>query len=221
MTDNIVYAMAPPPGVSRDPEAPGHSTSLIAIVCTFLPLAGVAMVIRLYTRARITRRVAIDDYVMLVAFCFGTFLNIEALLMLNYGLGKHLWNVPLEPDLNPDLVIRDILVSVAYFVAMGCAKCSILLLYLRIFTTTGIQRIIWAVLVYTAGFSFAAAATTLFSCNPVTGAWIMKATDHVRCINSPAFYFANAGLNITSDLMTVAIPIPKLFTLRMPWRRKV
>lgn len=59
--NNTIYIMNPPEGVLRDPGAPPDATALIAVISLLLPLAAVAVVIRLYTRARINLHVAVDD----------------------------------------------------------------------------------------------------------------------------------------------------------------
>lgn len=67
-----VFAMEPPNGVLRNPDAPVHVTSIIVVVSVFLPLSAVAVGIRLYTRAKITGQVAVDDC-MCLSFFFSFF----------------------------------------------------------------------------------------------------------------------------------------------------
>lgn len=59
--NGVVYSMAPPDGVIPNYENPYKATSLLVIVGIFLPLATVTMVIRMYTRAIISAKVAFDD----------------------------------------------------------------------------------------------------------------------------------------------------------------
>lgn len=179
---------------------------------------------------------------MLTAFFFASFVNIDALIckfsqprvdtsetrasnadfaVLNYGLGKHIWNVPLQPDFFPKFCLHSVISETCFCIASGCAKSSILLFYLRIFPTTGTQKAIWATLFFNVGYSFAGTCVGIFHCDPVAASWNLEAQKSARCVNAPAFYFAYTSLNITSDLLTLAIPIPKLVLLPVPWKQKI
>lgn len=141
--------------------------------------------------------------------------------MLKHGLGKHVWNVPLEPDLYPLWMRDDLLTQVFFILATVLSRCSILLFYLRIFITRDIKWTVWLSLTLVISTGVACQSAILFSCYPVSASWTLSKVPTARCINRPLFYYAEAGLFIVLDFLTVLIPIPKLRALRMPMKQKI
>lgn len=141
--------------------------------------------------------------------------------MLNYGLGKDLWDVPLQPDLYPKWMVRNIVAAMVFCTATGVAKGSILLFYLRIFPSKTMKIAIWAVFAFTLGYSLASVLVNAFSCNPISGSWSLEESLVAVCINRPAFYFAQAGLGIATDIATVVVPLPALKSLHLRTKQKV
>ncbi|KAK9417635.1 hypothetical protein SUNI508_01392 [Seiridium unicorne] len=219
--NGILYAMAPPDGVTPNNENPYEATSLIAITGVFLPLSVITMVIRLYTRAIISGKVAFDDILMAIAMVLNIVMVALVLDMLNYGLGKHMWDVPLQPDLYPRWMIRNVVAAMIFCAATGLAKGSILLFYLRIFPSKMMKIVIWTVFGFTLSYSLASFLVNIFSCNPVAGSWRLEDSLVAVCINRPAFYFAQAGLGIATDIATVVVPLPALKSLQLRTKQKI
>lgn len=121
--------------------------------------------------------------------------------MLKYGLGKHLWNVPIT-DLYPyfnavsisvptssydqaDQVLlqENLLAAIFFCAATGLAKGSILLFYLRIFPSKKVVYTVWSVFAFTIAYSLACVFVNIFSCNPVKASWDLTAAATGVCIN--------------------------------------
>ncbi|KAK8052513.1 hypothetical protein PG993_003898 [Apiospora rasikravindrae] len=220
MYQGVMYAAAPPPGVTPDPDEPHQATALVVVTGIFLPLAVISMAIRMYTRAAIVRKVAFDDYLMFAATILNIGMCILVLQMLNFGLGKHLWNVPLS-DLYPRWMLNNVIAAILFCLATGLAKGSILLFYLRIFPSKPMRLAIWAVFAFTIGYSAASALVNVFSCRPIQGSWRLEDSATAVCINRPAFYFAQAAFGIATDIATVLLPLPMLRSLHLPLKQKV
>lgn len=141
--------------------------------------------------------------------------------MLNYGLGKDLWDVPLQPDLYPKWMVRNIVAAMIFCAATGLAKGSILLFYLRIFPSKAMKLAIWLVFGFTLSYSLASVLVNAFSCNPIAGSWSLQESLTAVCINRPAFYFAQAGLGIATDIATVVVPLPALKSLQLRTKQKI
>lgn len=140
--------------------------------------------------------------------------------VLNFGLGKHLWNVPLS-DLYPRWMLYNVVAAILFCLATGLAKGSILLFYLRIFPSKPMRMAIWGVFAFTIGYSVASALVNVFSCNPIQGSWRLEESATAVCINRPAFYFAQASFGIATDIATVILPLPMLKSLHLPLKQKV
>ena len=145
--------------------------------------------------------------------------------MLDYGLAKHMWDVPLT-DLSPGFLkvrIRnafssiervlltdnlkwDLLAAIIYCAGTAASKSSILLFYLRIFPGRTFQIAVWIAAFFVVGYNLATIFANIFSCNPIAKSWdVMIPTG--ACINRPLLYFANAGLGIFTDFVTLLLPL--------------
>ncbi|KAI6511426.1 hypothetical protein MCOR12_009299, partial [Pyricularia oryzae] len=184
-------------------------------------LVVITFAIRIYTRACLTRALSMDDYVMAVAVAWTTVFMIAALNNAKWGMGKDIWDVPLEPNIFPAFLLCRLISSVAFCLATGFAKGSILLFYLRIFPTRKMRYIVWILFGFTVGYSVASAIVNVFSCDPVEASWRIEYATTARCINRGHFYYTQAALGILTDIATVVTPLPMLKTLRLPMRQKV
>ncbi|PVH80998.1 hypothetical protein DL98DRAFT_560006 [Cadophora sp. DSE1049] len=220
LVDGIVYSAPAPDGYIPDFNRPYDATALIACIGVFLPLAVITSAIRIYTRSRIVSDLAIDDYLMLMALACSIVLTGFILNLLNYGLGKHLYDVPLNM-LYPNFLFSNVLAAIFFCAATGFAKASILLFYGRIFPSRTFKFIILSLVVFTVSYSLASVLVNVFSCKPVSGSWELSLAATAVCINRPVFYFAQAGLGIFTDFATLAAPLPFLWKLQMPVRQKI
>lgn len=59
-----------------------------------------------------------------------------------------------------------------------------------------------------------------FQCSPIRAAWDLSIKEKT-CINTNAFYLANAALNIFTDLLTYTLPIRLVFDLQLPQKQKI
>ncbi|KAK0101938.1 hypothetical protein ONS95_001253 [Cadophora gregata] len=218
--DEIVYSAAPPDGYVPDFNRPYDAAALIACIGVFLSLAVITSAIRMYTRSRIVSDLAIDDYLMLIALVCSIVLTGFILNLLNYGLGKHMYDVPLN-ILYPEFLFNNVLAAIFFCAATGFAKASILLFYGRIFPSRTFKWLILGLVAFTASYSLASVLVNVFSCKPVSGSWDFSLATTAVCINRPLFYFAQAGLGIFTDFATLAAPLPFLWKLQMPVRQKI
>ncbi|KAJ1323682.1 alpha-methylacyl-CoA racemase [Microdochium nivale] len=218
--EGILYALAPPPGVVPNKDAPYHAANILGVIGVFLPITTAVMAIRIYTRVSLSGNFAFDDYLMTIAFVLGIIMIGFILDMLNWGLGKHMWDVPLY-HLMPNWSFDNVMAAIMFCAATGFAKGSILLFYLRIFPTRNMRWAVWLAFSFVLGFSAASVLANIFSCNPVSGSWDPATSATAVCINRPVFYFAQAGLGIFADILTLVLPLPMLRTLQLPARQKV
>ena len=110
--------------------------------------------------------------------------------------------------------------QVVYKVTINATKVSIVLLYLRIFTPGKAFRY-WckALLVFVGSYGLLSLMLTIFQCRPPGRAW--DRSQNGNCINLTAFWYANAGFSLFSDIAILVFPIPVISTLHLPWRQKM
>ncbi|KAJ5746202.1 hypothetical protein N7520_011384 [Penicillium odoratum] len=220
MANDITPASSPPAGQTSnfiDPDYCG--IKFVVVNCVFLTLAVIALVVRIWTRLFIVRSFRADDVLMLMAFALSCVLTGVTLDMLNWGLAKHMWDVPLD-TYSPMFSKLNLVAAIIYCAATGFTKCSVLIFYLRIFPSRKFHIAVWTIVFIAAGYSVASILANIFSCNPIAKSWDLTITTG-SCMNRPVFYFANAGLGIFTDFATVAVPIPWIYRLQMPTRQKV
>ncbi|XEU97404.1 hypothetical protein FSHL1_002690 [Fusarium sambucinum] len=196
--NGVLYPMDPPPGMVRDIDQTAESAPLVVITA-----------------------LSFDDYLMILSWVCNVLLVAFTLNMTNYGMGKHLWNVPFSPDLFPNFSLNNLLAAIFFCAATGFAKGSILVFYLRIFPMRSARILIWTAFAFIMGYSTASVVANIFSCDPIRGSWDPEVIATAKCINRPVFYFLQAGLGIFADILTVLIPLPWLKTLRLPKKQKI
>ncbi|KAJ5246363.1 hypothetical protein N7468_001346 [Penicillium chermesinum] len=201
-TDATTPVLPPPAGQTSNfvnPEYRGQT--FVVTSCVFLAVAVCSLILRVWTRVFIVRSIWIDDYLMIVALVLSCVLIGVTLDMTNWGLGEHMWDVPMD-HFSPNFEQRNLAAAAIYCAATGFTKCSVLVFYTRIFPSRNFHRLVWALVTIAAGYSFASVLANVFSCNPIAMSWDSRITKGT-CMNRPVFYFANAGLGIFTDFATV------------------
>ncbi|KAJ5488846.1 hypothetical protein N7539_003736 [Penicillium diatomitis] len=221
MTSNtIIPAMPPPAGHTSNFVNPDYiGGKFVAVNCIFLSLALISLGVRIWTRCFVVRNFRWDDYLMIMALILSCILSALTLDMLNWGLGKHMWDVPMS-SVTPKFLKLNVIAAIIYCAATGFTKISVLIFYLRIFPSRNFHFAVWTIVFIAGGYSVASIMANIFSCNPIPKSWDLTITTG-SCMNRPVFYFANAGLGIFTDFATVAVPIPWLRRLQMPIRQKI
>ncbi|THW38363.1 hypothetical protein D6D25_04925 [Aureobasidium pullulans] len=105
--------------------------------------------------------------------------------MVSLGLGKHLWDVPLE-SYSPSFLRAWLTVAVLYSACMLTMKLSVLMLYRRLFPIQNF-RIQW---------------------------WDVSVSEH-KCINRTALYIAYTVMNSISTWWILLMPMPIIWSLAL------
>ncbi|PGH29743.1 hypothetical protein GX50_07497 [[Emmonsia] crescens] len=209
----------PPPGVEPNLIDPvsrgGHG---IVVNAVFLPLTVLTVVVRLLTRGIFLRYIWFDDYVMIFALLCVIAFAIVMIISVDYGLGKHIWDIPLWRHIS---YLRLTMVeSILYICGTAGMKISIILFYLRIFPPSRVHIVCDALIIFILCYSIASIFVIIFMCQPIAKFWDVRIT-HGHCVNRAAAYYANAGLSIATDIMTLVIPMPLIRRLKIPLRQKI
>lgn len=80
---------------------------------------------------------------------------------------------------------------------------------------------IWIVLIICIAWLVSIFFTSIFQCSPVSKAWDPTHMAPGRCIDELSFYIASAGTDLLTDVMILSLPVPMVFRLQMPLRRKL
>lgn len=106
-----------------------------------------------------------------------------------------------------------------YCVSVSLVKASLLALYLHLSPSRAYRSLSYIALVLVAGHFISGLTVTAFQCTPVPYLW--DKTIKGRCIQTGIFYFINAGLNVFTDVLIFALPMPMLWGIGLPKRQKL
>ncbi|KAH7418896.1 hypothetical protein BKA64DRAFT_655508 [Cadophora sp. MPI-SDFR-AT-0126] len=218
--DGIIGAFPPPLGVIpnfKNPDSQGYRVTL-AIAIMF-PLATIVLILRLYTRIVIVRKVGIDDYAIGFAWVFSIGFIAMCIVLTHLGLGVHIWDVPFT-TLSPDYLRMSITIGVFYGMSFMCVKLSILLLYLRLSPYKRFRIAVWVIIATTVLYSFLGSFEFLFNCQPIAKNWDLTITKG-KCINVSKILMTHGSINVVTDVAMLVLPIALVRKLKMQMKQKV
>ncbi|EME42562.1 hypothetical protein DOTSEDRAFT_54896 [Dothistroma septosporum NZE10] len=169
-----------------------------------------------------------DDLVILVSWLVLIPSDVTLNHMVDLGLGQDIWMI-VDPS-NITAVLYWFYVSEFTYVALQSSiKIAILFLYLRMWPYTGAPdepgwfrtscKILIVVLTVHAGILFTALS---LQCQPFSFSWLRWDGQHVGyCIDINALIFATSCLNISSDIVVILLPVPRLLSLSINARKKM
>ncbi|KAK0629461.1 hypothetical protein B0T17DRAFT_457636, partial [Bombardia bombarda] len=191
---------------------------------TFIVLVGVVVSLRIFTRAYITRHFFVDDILAVVAAISTLVSSSTALAATRYGLGMHVWNLPLPVDNILDMIKHCVqlmyVAHVFYAAATAFTKLSIITSYLRIFPHELLRRVLYGTGAVVVGIGISAIFATVFQCRPVRAAWDFT-VEGGQCIPFVDFLYANSAISIATDLVLIAAPLPYFWSLKLPLKQRL
>lgn len=112
--------------------------------------------------------------------------------------------------------------EVLYNPAIVALKISILLFYRRCFAEKGLNTsfrfILWGTGAFVVLYSGLQTMLAIFQCDPINSLWNSTVTG--RCMSMKKVMLSFSGLNIATDILMLILPLPHLWKLKLPLRRK-
>lgn len=201
-----------------DPDTRGNGLMIIEL--TLLPIAMIVVFLRMWIRISWLNKSWWDDYLMIVAMIFSIGTTVLVILATQlYGWDKHVWDLTL-PELQTGRK-ASIAGQTLFVLASSTVKMSILVSYFRIAPEKSLfRKLVWATfaLVFAAFIVFLVALWV--QCIPISSYWTFSA-DHRDCIPEGPPLVVQSVLNVVTDFMIYALPIPTLFSLSLPWTQRL
>jgi hypothetical protein len=138
-------------------------------------------------------------------------------LAVVHGYGKHKRDLSIE-ELRTCLKFFWI-AQTPYKVVVCLNKISVILLYIRIFISQRFRVFCHVALAIVVSSGIATVFATVFQCVPFERSW--NKTVAGTCIDSDMFWLANAILNISTDVIVLALPIHEVFKLQLKLQEKI
>ena len=98
-------------------------------------------------------------------------------------------------------------------------RVSVLLFTARMILSRSFHLIMKILIVFSVLHGFTIILEALLICHPLSAAWDQSAGG--KCANEVASYIALETIGLLIDLTILAIPIPSIFGMRIPTRRKI
>lgn len=94
-------------------------------------------------------------------------------------------------------------------------KVSMLLFYLRLCQRPTFRKSCYCTIAYIVCSATAVTLVGIFSCTPIRAGWDHDPALHARCIDAGTYLYAYQGVNIATDVLLMALPIPIIMRLQM------
>lgn len=104
--------------------------------------------------------------------------------------------------------------EIFYTIEIYFIKMSILCLYIRIFPETNFHRHCIITIVLLTISVLILIPMTIWQCVPIHAIWDLGRS-HARCLSLPGLAYANAGVNLATEIAILILPLPLLQKLRV------
>jgi len=196
----------------------GHASgaTVDAVIVTFTAVAALMTAFRLLTRIAIVKNAGKDDVFIGIGMVFSVLVTVTMCQQVVFGMGRHENTLTAHDG---EMSLRWFWASVwMYYLALWAVKISILCQYLRIFPEGGYRTADYVLMCIITAWTLWAVLSAIYACTPIKAFWDTSVKG--RCLDRLAVWFANAAVNILTDIATAILPIPALRTLRLPAKQK-
>ena len=107
----------------------------------------------------------------------------------------------------------------SWLLAMVLIKTAMLLLLWRLFPDRKFQVAIYSVAAFVGVCFLSLFIALLLQCRPLSAFW--NPTTTAGCFDLYRFYVASAAINLASDMVVLALPMPMVWSLQLSFRRKI
>ncbi|KAI8721284.1 hypothetical protein NCS52_00575600 [Fusarium sp. LHS14.1] len=174
--------------------------------------------IRIWSRRRKGGHLGADDYTIIGSLIFSLASSGLEIASCHYGFGRH--SKTLSNENKIEALKFFFVCQVSYKACINLTKCSIVLLYLRIFgKVRWFKWLCWGLVAIVAMYAVSSVIATIFQCTPVRRAY-NKAVPGT-CIDNGKFWYANAGFSIATDLIILFMPMASVYQLQIQQIQKI
>ncbi|KAL7275791.1 hypothetical protein RUND412_001244 [Rhizina undulata] len=205
-----------PPANTVDPQ--NLQPAIYGPIVAFSIIAIITVILRIYTRAVIVKKIGADDWVIIAATFFLIAFTICNVLVVKFEhLGFHIWDiVSADETLALKLNFAN---QLLYYPILSLTKISTLIFYRRISSNKTFRIWIYILLACNAGLTISITLADLFQCTPLP--YVYDKTIRGRCINNGAFFVSTAAINILTDFAVVILPMPMLWGVQIHVKQKI
>ncbi|KAH7316855.1 CFEM domain-containing protein [Stachybotrys elegans] len=198
-----------------------RSASYTAISITMITLGSACVVLRFLYKLLNKLPLGLDDWFILATLgCSIASAVMTVQGAVAHGLGRDIWTLS-AGQITTTLSYFYHLTWV-YFLEVTLTKLSFISFYIRIFTTRGVQRLLWGTFIFTTLWGCACTLAVALECQPISYFWTRWDGLHEgKCVNVNILGQLNAGSNIILDVWVLVVPLWQLRGLQLDWKKKL
>lgn len=220
-SDLTTPALEPPQGHFSDlNKPPVLRVHFIATAAVTLVLSTIAVVLRIFMKARVLRRVQLEEYILVLSLAGFYAFTLLMVTATSFGEGSHQWNVSIA-DFKM-VVERANVIEIIYCPTILGAKVAMLLQMKRMFVVSKKGKLYWLheVLLWTNVPCYLAITLSfILACVPRQKLWEPDLPG--RCISSNGSLIASSAINVVSDITMLLFPLMVVMRLQLPTRTKL
>ncbi|KAF2804604.1 uncharacterized protein BDZ99DRAFT_467286 [Mytilinidion resinicola] len=191
--------------------------ALLVLAAVFMSITVLFVAMRLFTRLVFMKNMGPDDYLICVAVIFAIVCSSTPIAAIKYGLGSPIKDqTPGEVAPYQKLTLTS---SVSYSFSALFIKLSLLTFYTRLSPERSFLIMVYVAMFIVTGFGIGSIVAVLVQCIPLSMLWNPNQEGH--CFHIINFYYANAALNIITDVGILLLPMKLLWGLHMPIRQRI
>ncbi|KAI4095365.1 MAG: hypothetical protein LQ344_001663 [Seirophora lacunosa] len=194
-----------------------RGNEIVTLVAVMTAVSTIAVVLRLIGRKMSAAPYGADDFLILVALILTYGLNINEIIGVHYGYGKH--QMMLSLDHAKKFLLNDWTIQIIFASAISVTRLSLLVFYHRLFPVrrfTIVAAITGCIMI---GWWIAFIFAIVFSCWPIASFWNKAILG--RCINEHTLAWGVTGTELATNIIMLVLPIPWLWNLRLAWTKKL
>ncbi|KAJ5795064.1 hypothetical protein N7457_001663 [Penicillium paradoxum] len=204
-----------------DPPTRGHSVLIVNIIC--LSLTFLVVFMRLYTRFRITCSIGIDDlFIVLGLVAAVAMAVITSVATEDWGMNRHIWDI--EMSRLATVQKLNLSFQIMFSVSSSFTKLSLLWFCRRLIVKGNFTLYNWtyiSAMIFVGGSSILFILISVFQCTPISAYWQLSPPKPYRCMNEGAITFSASVINIFTDFIVTALPMPLIWRLKLPTRQRL
>lgn len=218
--------MPPPPGqVSNFANPPSSANAVYIAAGICLPLILLFAGLRFYAKFKILKKKTWDDFTCLLGLLGGaTFICVTTAAVEGGKFGTHEWDIRVG-ELTKAQLVLSLIIEAVYAPFIWFIKLSLFVLYIEVFgLLQWLRYSAYTGVILTGCFYFATMVAIIVLCEPTNGMSQLayaSAQASPKCSQSYMVVLAQGIINVISDLYLIALPVPALWSLQMPLRRKL
>ncbi|KAK5114635.1 hypothetical protein LTR62_002208 [Meristemomyces frigidus] len=192
--------------------------SVLVVTLVFTILATACGILRLITRLFVSRNAGYDDAFITAATIFS--IGSASLTISEASFDDQRRNHGIDAAQQLRYAKSVYASIIIYNAALFCIKMSLLFQYIRIFPQHGFRIACFTLMAVVIVYSNWCVWSAIFFCKPIAAFWDFDIAG-AKCFDKQAVWFANAAINIVTDIATVILPLPLVRQLNMQKRSKL